>query len=81
LNQGHPASEAGVLPLNYAPTCWCFPSVSSGALRSFKPALSPDQLEKRKWYSVMGSSHRPPACKAGALRAELTERIGRRGRT
>lgn len=28
---------------------WCFPSVSSGALRTFEPALSPDQLEKHCW--------------------------------
>ena len=26
---------------------WCFPSVSSGALRLFRPALSPGQLGKR----------------------------------
>jgi hypothetical protein len=70
-NQGHPASEAGVLPLNYTPN-WRFPSVSSGALRVFNPALSPDQLGKR----VLGapgvdSNARPPAYKAGALPAEL----------
>src|SRR6266699_2942370 len=45
-NQGHPTSEAGVLPLNYAPSVWRFPSVTIGALRFFRPALSPDQLEK-----------------------------------
>src|SRR5712691_1575307 len=45
-NQGHPTSEAGVLPLNYAPSVWRFPSVPIGALRFFRPALSPDQLEK-----------------------------------
>lgn len=29
---------------------WCLPSVSSGALRFFKPALSPDQLERQYLY-------------------------------
>ena len=74
MNQRHSASEAAVLPLNYAPLLWCFPSASSGALRVFRPALSPDQLEKRCGSSVMDSNHRPPACKAGALPTELTER-------
>ena len=46
-NQGHPTSEAGVLPLNYAPSVWRFPPVTIRALRFFRPALSPDQLEKR----------------------------------
>ncbi len=46
--------------LNYAPTEWCFPSVSSGALRGFNPALSPDQLEKRG-APGLDSNGPPPA--------------------
>jgi hypothetical protein len=54
----HPASEAGILPLNYAPADWRFPSVTIGALQCFKPALSPDQLEK---HAMVGAAGVEPA--------------------
>ena len=79
LNHAPPAYRAGALSDELDRQClvrapdWRFPSVSIGALRTFKPALSPDQLGKHDWYSVMGSSHRPPVCKTGALPTELTE--------
>lgn len=71
VEPGQPVLEAGGSAAEHHPF-WRFPSVSSGALRVFNPALSPDQLEKQ----VVGapgvdSNARPPAYKAGALPAEL----------
>ena len=49
------------------------PTVGDGA----KPARGARRLRRRsrkteQWWSVSGSNRRPPACKAGALPAELT---------
>jgi hypothetical protein len=47
---------------------WCLPSVSIGALRFFRPALSPDQLERLcDWRDVPGSNRRPADRQSAAL--------------
>ena len=42
-----------------------------------RPNASADALDDltEVWWSVTGSNRRPPACKAGALPAELTPRM------
>src|SRR5262245_12768271 len=65
-NQGHPASEASVLPLNYAPT-GC-----PGRLRTRSPRLNRALLFRLSywtsdWYRSVDSNHAPPAYRAGAL--------------
>ena len=60
--------------LNYAPTEWCFPSVSSGALRGFNPALSPDQLEKRGDSAEGGRAQPWPGSLAIASPVRRTKR-------
>ena len=39
-----------------------------------KGKTNKDQLHLKKWWSLSGSNRRPPACKAGALPAELRPR-------
>ena len=60
LHQGPLASEASVLLAELRPNYWCFPSVPTGGLRDFNPALSPDQLEKRKSGAPGLDSNGPP---------------------
>ena len=38
--------------------------------------ISSDELSKPDWWSQTGSNRRPPACKAGALPAELWPLVG-----
>ena len=40
-----------------------------------KPDHGNGKAKGRNWWSLSGSNRRPPACKAGALPAELRPRI------
>jgi hypothetical protein len=45
-----------------------------GGQPSFSPACQPKLQRSEVWWSQTGSNRRPPACKAGALPAELWPR-------
>src|SRR5689334_1670284 len=45
-NQGHPASEAGVLPLNYAPVGWSRSVDSNHAPPAYRAGALPDELDR-----------------------------------
>src|SRR3954466_1147307 len=48
-----------------------FASLLRGSLRTRRLA-EPKRRRREGWWAVTGSNRRPPACKAGALPAELT---------
>ena len=59
---------------------WYSPAVLSGKIRYLSNAIhGPNQLVSRVFvlWSQPGSNRRPPACKAGALPAELRPRSPR----
>ena len=58
-------------------TMFSFQGASEFQKNSLKPQLLPKfQSVFLKWWRVPGSNRWPPACKAGALPAELTPHLG-----
>ena len=60
------------------PPCGCLRTFRvrlDGGTRQKPCSTVKSEIAERQWWSVSGSNRRPPACKAGALPAELTPRI------
>ncbi len=59
---------------------WWFRFDSNEGAPGYEPGATRHRAtEPLVWYPVMGSSHRPPACRTGALPSELTGHGWRRG--
>ena len=72
-----PISVAGSFPIGQ--TC-CFGLVPATLFRDYQPRLSTNRIRELaaapcRWWRRTESNCRPPACKAGALPAELRPRI------
>ena len=71
-------SQAGSKPTRPAPTSCVQGRRSKFPITNLLKAFGNQRLEK--WWSQAGSNRRPPACKAGALPAELWPRDTFRGK-